>query len=362
MKSIALLGGETMKIILLGGTGAMGSHLSNILSHSGDKVFVTSRARRASTDSIEYIQGNAKELNFLSTILQQTWDVIVDFMIYSEDELEERLDLLLDSTSQYIFLSSARVYDNSKEAIIEDSPRLLDSSTDKDFLLTNEYSLSKARQENMLYSAAKRNWTIIRPYITYSEHRMQLGTLEKENWLYRALKGRTIVFSEDIQNRLTTLTYGLDVATGIAKLINNSNSLGETFHITSESVCKWSDVLNIYLNVLENRLGERPRVILQDLHDFLDWNVGKYQIIYDRLFDRQFDNTKINGFIDTEEFVQVEIGLTKCLNTFLDNPEFKSINWRSEAKKDRFSKEVTPLKEIDGLKQKIKYLVSRYLF
>ena len=40
----------------------------------------------------------------------------------------------------------------------------------------------------------------------------QLGVLEKELWLYRALNGRTIVFSKDIAEKSTTLTYGYDVA------------------------------------------------------------------------------------------------------------------------------------------------------
>lgn len=350
-----------MKILLLGGTGAMGSHLTNIISDRGDKVVVTSRNRNESKELVEYRKGNAKNLDFLSDVLQEKWDAIVDFMVYSADEFHDRIDLLLDSTSQYIFLSSSRVYNESKNAITEETARLLDSSLDHDFLAMSEYSLSKARQEDMLRSSNKKNWTIVRPYITYSEKRLQLGTLEKENWLYRALKGKTIVFSKDINNHLTTLTYGLDVAVGIASLINNSKSFGETYHITNESACKWSNILEIYLDVLEKKVGNRPKVIYQNLPDFLSWNPGKYQIIYDRLFDRKFDNTKINKFINTKEFVQVQIGLRKCLNTFLENPQFIGINWKNEAIIDRYAKERTPLKEITGFKQKIKYLVFRYL-
>jgi nucleoside-diphosphate-sugar epimerase len=212
----------------------------------------------------------------------------------------------------------------------------------------------------MLCSSDKENWTIVRPYITYSEKRLQLGTLEKENWLYRALQGRSIIFSEDIKNHLTTLTYSLDVATGITSLINNPKSFGETYHITNEYAYKWSDILDIYLDILENKLGNRPKVIYQNLPDFLTWNPGKYQIIYDRFFDRKFDNAKINRLINTKEFVQVQDGLRKSLNTFLINPKFSSINWKNEAIKDRCAKERTPLKEISGFKQKVKYLLFRY--
>jgi hypothetical protein len=87
---------------------------------------------------------------------------------------------------------------------------------------------------------------------------------------------------------------------------------------------------------------------------------GKYQIIYDRLYDRKFDNTKINEYINTKKFTEVRIGLKNCLLKFLSNPRFHHINWKSEAIKDRFSKERTSLKEINGYKRKVKYLLYRY--
>lgn len=349
-----------MRVLLLGGTGAMGSHLTTLLSDRGDEVVVTSRSYQKSKELVEYRQGNAKDLDFLNIVLQGKWDVIIDFMVYSEDDFRERIDLLLDSTSLYVFLSSARVYNETLEDITEESVRLLNSTSDYDFLTTSEYSLSKARQEDMLSSSNKKNWTIVRPYITYSKERLQLGTLEKENWLYRAMNGRTIVFSEDIRDHWTTLTYGLDVANGIASIINNPNSLGQKYHITNKYSHKWGNILDIYLEILEENLGNRPKVIYQNLSDFLTWNPGKYPIIYDRLFDRKFDNTKINEIIDTKEFVDLKIGLRKCLNEFLSNPEFLSINWKNEALKDKFTKERTPLKEINGFKQKVKYLLYRY--
>lgn len=350
-----------MKILLLGGTGAMGGHLANILSNKGDRVVVTSRSRNGSKGLIEYRKGNAKHIDFLKKVLKEQWDVIVDFMIYTEDEFQERIDLLLNYSSKYIFISSARVYDKSDEPLSEASARLLDSSLDHEFLSTSEYSLSKARQENILFLSNKKNWTIVRPYITYSEKRLQLGNMEKEGWLYRALNGRTIVFSNDMKDNITTLTYGLDVAAGIAALIYNTNTFEEIYNITSEYSCKWSDILNIYLDELEKKLGYRTKVIYQDLSDFYIWNPGKYQIIYDRLFERKFDCAKINAFINTKEFVQVEKGLRECMRNFLENPKFDDINWKSEAIKDRHAKERTSLKEIYGVKYKVIYFIYRYL-
>lgn len=47
-------------------------------------------------------------------------------------------------------MSSARVYAENNALISEDSPRLLDVSTDAVYLRTNEYALAKAREENIL--------------------------------------------------------------------------------------------------------------------------------------------------------------------------------------------------------------------
>lgn len=350
-----------MRILLLGGTGAIGSHLSDVLADIGHKVVVTTRKCYVSVGLIEYRQGNAKNTDFLKSVLREHWDAIVDFMNYTTEEFAERVDLLLGATSQYIFLSSARVFDESSEPITEDSDRLLDKSADEQFLSTDEYSLSKARQENILRFSQKKNWVIIRPYITYSENRLQLGTFEKENWLYRALKGRTIVFSKDISDHYTSLTYGLDVAKAIGSLIGNPITLGEVYNISNEHSVKWSEILDIYLMVLKEKLGYRPKVILQELEDFLEWNIGKYQIIYDRLYDRKFNCTKISNFINTEDFINVQEGLRKCLNEFLTDPKFGKIDWKTEAIKDRITKERTPLYEINGLKQKLKYLIFRYI-
>lgn len=347
-------------ILVLGGTGAMGAHLVQILAERGDRVTVTTRSLRQSSANIEYIQGNAKDDAVLVPLLARKWDAIVDFMVYATPVFEERASKFLAATDQYVFLSSARVYADSSRPITEESPRLLDSSKDEKFLATDEYSLAKARQENILQKSGGKNWTIIRPYITYSEQRLQLGVLEKEGWLYRALKGRTIVFSEDIFSKLTTLTYGLDVAGAMAAITGEPRAFGEAYHITQRDETTWREVLNVYLAVLEKSLGKRPKVLLLGLDDFSRCKPAEYQIKYDRLFNRAFDSSKIAEFVDLHEFRPPEPGLTRCLKEFLEKPSFQAIDWRSEAIKDRYSGEMASLNEIDHWKQKIKYLIYRF--
>lgn len=348
-----------MNILVLGGTGSMGVPLVKNLS-KGHSVYVTSRSKRESSGNIKYLQGNAKEKDFLVKVLTMLqWDAVIDFMIHSEDSLRELAPLFLENTKQYVFISSSRVYAQTEEKITEDTPRLLEASDDKEYLQTNEYALAKAREEDILLKSGKKNFTIIRPTITYNTYRLQLGVLEKENWLYRALKGRSIVFSDDINDKLTTMTLGDDVSEGIASIIGEENALGEVFHITCPVSLPWSEVLGIYKMVLEKHLGRKVPVVMTRKSTNLKFKSRIYQVIYCRYFNRTFDNSKIGQFCDISRFTEPQKGLAQCLEDFLEKPKFNIISWELEAVNDRAAGERTPLKEMPSLGNKITYFCYR---
>lgn len=348
------------KILLLGGTGAIGGNLGELAGEAGWDVYVTSRSPQINQEGIHYILGNAKDEDFVSEILQTNFDVVVDFMIYETSDFLRRVSGLLSCCSQYIFLSSARVYAASDVMLTEESPRLLDVSKDDKFLSTDEYALKKARQEDCLFNCGKDNWTIIRPYITYGMERLQLGVLEKEAWLYRALRGKTVVFSEDMLRCHTTLTHGRDVARAIAKLIGESSALGEAFHITGATSCNWESILGIYRRAI-NDSGLEVKLKNVGLDSFSRCHNGTYQIIYDRLYNRVFNNNKIDQFIDTTGFVSVEEGLYQSTIDFLQNPRFLQIDWSGEGAKDKITCELTDVREIGDLKNTLRYLKYRFI-
>lgn len=146
-----------MKILILGGTGAMGVPLTQILSGCGHSVDITTRSNRGSAEPlVRYLTGNAHDMLFLWEILQNIYDVVIDFMSYDISEFETKYNIFLEYTDQYVFISSARVFDNSPFPINEASPRLLDTTKDQQFLASNEYAISKAKSENLLYASKKR--------------------------------------------------------------------------------------------------------------------------------------------------------------------------------------------------------------
>lgn len=353
-----------MRILVLGGTGAMGVPVIQMLADRGEDVYITSRRiMKSQNEKVHYIRGNAHNMEFLKELLKLDYDAVIDFMVYTMEEFQERYELILKRTKQYVFLSSSRVYAVSDKPITEDSARLLDAMEDEVYLKTKEYALEKARQENCLKTSTYENWTIIRPYITYNNERLQLGVFEKEYWLYRALQGRSIVFSRDIANKLTTLTHGNDVARKMAGIIGVKEALGEIYQVTTNQVIRWEQVLSAYLDTIEKVTGKRSKVYLEETADGVARVLNNYyQIRYDRWYNRVFDSKKINQAVQPlVPYTETIEGLSQCLEEFLQgNRRFLCATWKLEAYFDKLTGEHTPLREITGWKQKVKYLVFRY--
>lgn len=322
---------EEKKILMLGGTGAMGVYLAPEMIKLGYHVYLTSRKEHKSTENITYITGNAKDKSFLDTLLKQRYDCIVDFMIYKTEEFRERYLDLLNSTTHYVFLSSYRVYgDNHGAPITEESPRLLDSVQDKEYLATDEYGLTKARQENILRASGRNNWTIIRPAITYSKDRFQLGTMEAQDFVKRALEGKTVIFPEQMLEKQATLSWAGDVAKMMSRIILNEKAMGEVYTVSTAEHHTWKEIMELYIELL----GMHVKIV--DLSVYQSVFGGPYQIKYDRMLDRVVDNSKVLKVtgMSQEELLPLKDGLRMELNNFVNNPTYRAFNAGRDKKLD----------------------------
>lgn len=323
---------EKKKVLMLGGTGAMGVYLAPELLELGYKVYITSRSERTSNErDMVFIQGNAKDLDFLDELLKERYDVIIDFMIYNTESFKERYEKLLSGAKHYMFLSSYRVYGDSKgEPITEESVRLLDSVKDEKYLATDEYGLTKARQENVLRESGYDNWTIIRPAITYSKERFQLGTLEAHEFLKRARQGKTVIFPKQMLDKQATMSWAGDVAKMIAGLVLNKDAMKETFTVSTAEHHTWREVMNYYIELI----GMKVKIVDLSVYESV---IGRpYQIKYDRMFDRVIDNSKILKVtgMRQEDLMPLKDGLKIELNNFLKSPNYRGFNAAQDKKMD----------------------------
>lgn len=278
------------KILILGGTGAIGTYLVEELQQTSHDVYVTSRQKHADVGNINYIQGNAKDDDFVFRLLEENFDCVIDFMSYKTPDFFTRYQKFLQHARQYIFLSSYRVYaDNGLAPITEKSPRLLDVSEDKKYLQSDEYALAKARQENLLQNSGYKNYTIIRPSVTFSKRRFQLGTLEADSLIPRARQKRPVVLPEDILNKYAAFSWAGDVAKMIGSLVLNTATYGEVYNVCSSEKHTWREIAGYY----DKYIGLKVKEV--DLDIYLDTVArgGVYQVLYDRMFNRIMDNSKI---------------------------------------------------------------------
>jgi len=284
------------KILVLGGTGAMGRYLVPRLVTRGDDVDVIALDKGQESAHLHYTVGNAMEDGFLAEVLKKGYDAVVDFMSYTLPRFEKRMPMLLDRAGQYLFLSSCRVYANEEIPVKETSPRLLDVATDPAYLARREveYSLYKAIEENMLRESGRNNFTIIRPATTYSTGRAQLVTLEAESFLWRALHGKRAVVPREAMDCEATLSWGGDVAEMIASLVLNPAALGEDFIVATAEHHTWREIAGYYHELVGLEYVETDKeTYLRCIADENWYPHALYQLTLARMFTRITDNQKI---------------------------------------------------------------------
>lgn len=348
------------RALILGGTGVMGVYLIEIMSKWKEwDVRVTSRKARISlAPNIHYIQGDARDDIFIHTILKDYYDVIVDFMNYGYQEFKDRVQLLLHSTNHYLFLSSCRIFAKSTSPITENSPRLLDVTEDKDFLETQRYALRKARQEDMLCNCGENNWTIVRPYITYGDARLQLGIYEKEQWLYRFLNNKKLVIRKEILDQKTSLTFGKDVSLAISRLMGMHKAYGEAINIVTRETMTWREILEIYQKILKKETGKIFEIYTTTHFPIIEECFeGGYNTLYDRLYDRVFCSDKAYKYCGEIEYLPMRKGLEEALTNFLHTgAHFLPIQWDFEACQDRMFGDISALEAFENEEQRMIYL------
>lgn len=354
-----------MRILVLGGTGAIGARVCSRLAERGCEVVSTTRRNRASREpNVSYARGDAHDPAFLDKLLAERWDAIVDFMVWSTGEFRERYRGLLSATDQYIYTSSYRVYADSP-VIREDSPRLLDVTDDPAYLTTDEYALAKARCEDLLFESGRGNWTVVRPAVTYdgAVGRLQLGVLESGDWLWRALKGIPVPLPFEMLRRQATMSWGGDVAEMIARLVGNPDALGEAFTVSGSDHMTWGEVAGAYRSVLSSL-----EVVPCDLGGFEHAWGNPWQVRYDRMYDRVVDNSKVLAVtgLRQSDLTGMKEGLARELSSFLASGRTPAMSGPGlQARLDRLtggSPSLRPVARAVGIRGAAKYLARRYVF
>lgn len=306
------------KVLILGATGAMGRYLTKKTVAAGYDVDAVSLDHVVSEQpNLHYIQAkNAMDPAFVDEIVKNHYDCVVDFMIYNSISFRETFQKYLANSGQYIYTSSCRVYANEDNPIRESSPRLLDVTTDRELLFSDDYCMHKARGEDALRASKYDNWTIIRPSTTYSTRRCQLLTLERNHMLPYMRSGEPVLLDEAARNIPASLTWGGDVAEMIFRLIFNDQALADDFNVTSSECRTWEEIAGYYHEIFGLNYEWVDGMTYQRFRDpnfDPEKNLAAiWQMKYARLFNRAYDNSKMLAAtgLKQEEFLTLYQGLS----------------------------------------------------
>ena len=199
---------------------------------------------------------------------------------------------------------------------------------------SEDYSIYKARGENIIRSLPHKNWTMIRPAITYSLMRYQLVTLEAPDTVGRAFAGKPVVLPEPARNVQATMSWAGDVARMIARLLFNEKALCETFTVSTSEHRTWGEIAEYYKEICNlNAVWVDKEEYLKILSPDPYMRGARWQLEYDRLYRRIMDNSK----------VLAATGLTRsCLKTLYDGLELeisrcpKDFPWKPSPEMDAF--------------------------
>ena len=302
------------KVLVIGATGAMGRYL--VPEFVGLNYSVTGVGLDESApwgDIATYVKGDAFDKNFLGQLLKEGFDGVVDFMNYGKFDFSDYMELFLENTDHYIFLSSCRIYDDKEQPIKETSPRLWDSTEDEVLKASHDYCIYKAQDEDRLRASKYSNWSIVRPATTFSTMRLQLVTLEFKHCVARALMGKRVILPVQAKDKPATLSWGGDVAKMIARILFKEEAKREAYNVCSAENRTWEEIAGYYHDLvgLEAVWVDKEdylKILSPDLRPQIRW-----QLEYARLFRRITDNSKVLALtgLKQEEMMPMYEGLKR---------------------------------------------------
>jgi nucleoside-diphosphate-sugar epimerase len=288
-----------MKALFIGGTGVISSACSALAIEQGIDLYVLNRGRTARPvpDGAHLLIADIRDRgSVMAALANREFDVVVDWLGFLPEHVEADVELFAGRTRQYIFISSASIYQKPLSSLpITESTPLHNPYWD--------YSQAKIACEERLLRAYREEGfpvTIVRPSHTYDCTKVPLYGYYTT--IDRLRRGKPAIVPGD-GTSLWVLTHSRDFARGFAGLLGNATTLGQAYHITSDEVLSWNQIYGIVARAAgaEPRFVHVPSAVISAF----DPKNGP-GIAADKSHSVIFDNAKIRravpGFVATIPF------------------------------------------------------------
>jgi nucleoside-diphosphate-sugar epimerase len=258
----------------------------------GHELYLLNRGqatKRPVPEGAKVLHGDIRDRESARAALgDHKFDAVVNWIAFTTDHIETDLDLFRGRTGQYVFISSASVYQTppANVPVVESTP------LDNPVWL---YSRNKiACEERLLraYREEKFPMTIVRPSHTYDKTLCPIHG--GYTMIDRMRKGLPVIVHGD-GTSLWTMTHHMDFAKGFVGLLGHNRAVGDTFQITSDEWLTWDQ---IYLLMARAAGVESPKLVhvaseLIAAYD-KDWGDG---LLGDKAHSMIFDNSKIKRMV-----------------------------------------------------------------
>ena len=321
-----------MKLLIVGGTGVLSSAVVREALGKGMDVTVINRGKRKGSipEGVELIKTDVNNAEFIRTALEsRSFDAVIDFLCYNQKQTAYSLGLFKDFAKQYVFISTACVYDTSVPGIkTEESP--------KGFIVWN-YSTEKWECEQYLNRKAAEygiDYSIIRPCVTYDDTRIPYGLMPPYGYHWtlaaRILNGKPVI-TWDGGNARWNMMRVEDFAVGVVGLVGNQKAYGDAFNICGDNAYSWNEVLDTLGKIL-GREVIKVDVPSEKLKQYCPGRAGE---IAGRALDSLIDNSKIKSLVpEFRQRISLEEGMRRTVEAYQKQSYQKGIDWRFDAQWD----------------------------
>ncbi len=322
-----------MKVLFIGGTGLISMASTKLAIERGVDLFLLNRGNRADTPAgATSLVADIRDQEATARVLAgHRFDVVVDWIAFTPEDVERDIALFRNKTSQYIFISSASAYQRpvSSYLITEDTP------------LANpywQYSRNKIACEERLMRAYREEgfpFTTVRPSLTYGDTQIPLVI---NSWqkpytaIARMRQGKPLIVPGD-GTSLWPITHNTDFAKGFVGLLGHQQAIGHAFHITTDEVLTWNQLYEATAaaaGVEANIIHIASDFITACMPDMTGSLIG------DKAVSVVFDNSKIKRFVPdfcaTTPFAR---GIKQTLAWFEADPARQQIDTEAEQQWDR---------------------------
>lgn len=281
----------TMKVLFIGGTGNISAVVSQQAIAKGLELYRLNRGLRGVIlpGSHQLTADIQKPEDVRAALSGLEFDVVVNWIAFKPDDIERDLRLFKGRVNQYIFISSASVYQKPPGMFLTESSPLNNPYWD--------YAQSKIACEERLLRAYQEEGfpaTIVRPSHTYDHYfPVSVGGSNSYTVADRMKRGRPIIVHGD-GLALWVMTHAEDFGRGFLGLVGNGQAIGEAFHITADETLSWNEIYQ----TIAAALGVEANIVYIP-SDFIGQVVPRYlgTLLGDKTWSTFFNNGKIKTFV-----------------------------------------------------------------